>query len=64
MGDGLGNFIAFFGLVCVAVTLGAVGLHDWLKDDAIRSDSPIEPRIELVVRDNQVDTIYVYELKK
>jgi hypothetical protein len=31
----------------------------WL-DDAIRSFTPIEPEIELVIKNNVVDTIYVY----
>jgi len=64
MGDGLGNIIAFIAFLAVAVTLGGVWVHDWLKGDAIKSNTRIEPRIELVVRDNHVDTIYVYELKK
>jgi hypothetical protein len=38
-------------------------LVDWLFiDDAIHSTVPIVPEIKLVVKDNIVDTVYVYRL--
>ena len=31
--------------------------------DGIKSNKPIIPKIELIIKDNKVDTLYVYELK-
>lgn len=51
-------------VMCIFIGLACWGLWeiiDWLWiDDAIRSTTPITPEIELVVKDNIVDTIYVY----
>lgn len=63
----MGNFnevistLIVFG-ICVGLALwGFWALVDWLWIDvAIRSTTPITPEIELVVKDNVVDTIYVY----
>ncbi len=53
--------IVFLCIVCVLIFWGGYELVDWLFiDDSIRSEKIIEPEIELVVRDNVVDTIYVY----
>lgn len=48
------------------VALGVIGAvafiaAEVLADDAIRVRQPITPRIELVVENNVVDTVYVYE---
>lgn len=32
--------------------------------DGIKSKTPIIPKIELVIENNKVDTLYVYELKQ
>ena len=30
--------------------------------DRIKSHEPIEPKIELVIKNNKVDTLYIYEV--
>lgn len=41
-----------------------IGLYGYLfEPQTIKSEKPIQPRLELYVKDNQVDTLYVYELK-
>ena len=51
---GLGVFIA----LCI---WGCWELFDYFFiDDAIRSSQLIVPQIELIVKDNVIDTIYVY----
>ena len=50
-------FCVFCGLAC----WGLWEIIDWLWiDDAIRSTKPITPEIELVVKNNTIDTVYVY----
>ena len=56
----LGN-IMFLGAVIVLIIWGCWELIDWLFiDNAIRSTKPITPEIELIVKNNIIDTIYVY----
>jgi len=59
--NGVISTLIVFG-ICIGLALwGVWALVDWLWiDDAIRSATPITPEIELVVKDNVVDTIYVY----
>lgn len=49
----------------IVVGMAIVGLiwaiASFFTSDDIRSDKPIKPRIELVIKDNTVDTIYVYK---
>jgi hypothetical protein len=57
----LGEAIVFLCVMSVLIFWGGYELVDWLFiDDAIRSTTPITPEIELVVKDNVVDTVYVY----
>jgi hypothetical protein len=59
--DGLVSTLVGFGIVIALAVWGCWELIDWIWiDDAIRSTTPIVPEIELVVKDNVVDTIYVY----
>jgi hypothetical protein len=64
--DGIGNALGqMFGcLIIIIVVLGIAvlgfGGYTVFKDDAIKSDHPIKPQIELVVKNNKVDTLYVY----
>ena len=61
IGKGLGTAIVVLCVCCVLVFWGGYELVDWLFiDDAIRTTELIEPEIELVVKDNVVDTVYVY----
>jgi hypothetical protein len=53
-------FIAF-GVIVMCILWGCWELIDWLFiDDAIRTSKPIVPEIELTVKDNVIDTVYVY----
>jgi hypothetical protein len=59
--DGLVPTLVGFGIVIALAVWGCWELIDWIWiDDAIRSTTPIVPEIELVVKDNVVDTVYVY----
>lgn len=61
IGKGLGTVIVVLCIFCVVVFWGGWELIDWLFiDDVIRTTEPITPEIELVVKDNVVDTVYVY----
>jgi hypothetical protein len=51
-------------IFCFCVGLAVWGIYElidffWI-DDAIRSEHIITPHIELVIENNEVDTIYVY----
>lgn len=57
----LGEVILFLCVVAIIFGGGTVYLFNkWNKNDAIRSSTIITPEIELVIKDNVVDTIYVY----
>ena len=59
--DGLISALIIFGVLIGAALWGAWELIDWLFiDDAIKVSKPITPEIELIVKDNVVDTLYVY----
>jgi hypothetical protein len=60
--DGFVSVLVGFGMVIVLAIWGIWGLIDlfFISED-IRSDKPIKPEIELVIRDNKVDTVYVYK---
>lgn len=56
---------AFVGCAVVgAVIVGAAwGTVELITDDEVRVREPMKPsRIELVVEDNVVDTVFVYEI--
>jgi hypothetical protein len=54
------GFGLFIGLGCWAI----FSMIDYFFIfDGIKSETPIEPKIELVIKDNKVDTLYVYEIK-
>ena len=58
---------AFYGLLVTGLAIGAVvvgliwGGVAFFTEDDIRVREPLVPRIELVVEDNVVDTVFVYE---
>jgi hypothetical protein len=64
--DGLGNALGqMFGcLITIAAVsvIGCIGFtgYYFFKDDTITSEHPIKPQIELVIKNNKVDTLYVY----
>lgn len=50
------------GALLVLALWGAWELVDWLWiEDTIRSTKPLVPRIELIIENNTVDTVYVYD---
>jgi hypothetical protein len=63
--DGLVPALIGFGAFCVLVIWGIWSLIDWIWiDDAIKSPTPIVPEMEFIVKDNIVDTLYVYRNPK
>jgi len=55
--------LIWFGALIILAIWGCWELVDWLFiDEAIRSTIPIVPKIELVIKNNVVDTVYVYRL--
>ena len=53
--------LILFGAFIVLAIWGCWGLIDYLWiDDAIRSSKIIIPEMELVIKNNVVDTVYVY----
>jgi hypothetical protein len=53
--------LIWLGAFIILAIWGCWELIDWLWiDDAIRSTKPITPEIELVIKNNVVDTVYVY----
>jgi len=64
LGKDLFDAIIFLCVFSVLVFWGGWELIDWLFiDDAIRTNTPIIPELELVVKNNVVDTVYVYRVK-
>jgi hypothetical protein len=59
--DGVFTALVVGGLFIGLSVWGAWELIDWIFiDDAIRTTSPMVPEIELIIKDNKVDTLYVY----
>jgi hypothetical protein len=59
--DGLVSGLITIGVLIIVVIWGGWELIDWLFiDDAIKVTEPIVPELEIIVKDNVVDTLYVY----
>ncbi len=59
--DGLFTYLILFGAAIVLAIWGIIGLIDWIwVDDGFRVDKPVTPEVELIIKDNKVDTVYVY----
>ena len=53
--------LIWFGAIIVLGIWGGWELVDYyFIDDAIRTTEPIKPEIQLIIKDNIVDSIYVY----
>lgn len=53
--------LIWFGAFIVLMLWGAWELVDWLWiDDSIKVSKPIVPEIQLIIKDNVVDTLYIY----
>lgn len=59
--DGLVSGLITIGILIVVVIWGGWELIDWLFiDDVIKVTEPLVPELEIIVKDNVVDTLYVY----
>lgn len=59
----------FFGLIITFLVIFFIttGISVWLylnKPAIIKSETPIKPEIELIIENNQVDTLYIYKKDK
>lgn len=56
--------LVLFGALIMGAIWGCWELIDWLWiDDAIKVTEPLNPELEIIVKDNVVDTLYVYRLE-
>jgi hypothetical protein len=61
--SGMFTVLIIFGAVIVLAIWGCWELIDYIWiDDAIKVSKPIIPTIELIIKNNQIDTLYVYRL--
>ena len=64
--DGIGNALGqMFGCLIAIIVILAIGFigstcYYFFGDGAIKTTRPIKPQIELVIKNNKVDTLYVY----
>lgn len=59
--DGIVETLIVFGIMIILAIWGSWELIDWLFiDDVIESTTLITPEIKLVIKNNMVDTVYVY----
>lgn len=59
--NGVFTALVVGGLFIGLVLWGAWELIDLIFiDDAIKTTSPLVPEIELIIKDNKIDTLYVY----
>lgn len=62
--EGLVPGLIIIGILICLILWGSWELIDLLFiDDAIRVSKPIVPELELVVKDNVIDTVYVYRFE-
>lgn len=60
--DGIVTILITFGILIGVSIWGFWELVDWLFiDDSIRVTKPLIPKLELIIVDNVIDTIYVYQ---
>jgi hypothetical protein len=65
IGEKFGQMVIVLCVICIGITGAITLLVCWISgDSAIRTTERIKPDIELVVKDNRVDTIYIYKVKK
>ena len=59
--NGLGIVLVISGLIIACTFWAGFEIADWLFiDDVIKSTEPITPEIEIIVKDNVIDTLYLY----
>lgn len=57
--DLIGIF-TFFIIIGVLIGLSVWGIWEYGHDDTIKVHEPLTPEIQLIVKDNVVDTLYIY----
>lgn len=61
MFDGLFTGLILIGVAIVLVLWGGWEIIDWLFiDDSIKVSAPLVPEIEITIKNNIADTIYIY----
>lgn len=64
----LGQFLRFYFWSSFLICIILLGLHYWLSDSSsgatIRSEKLITPDLEITVKNNVPDTIYIYRETK
>lgn len=62
--EGIGTGLSLVAFILLVFGIGiGIGTMALLDDGKIKSKTRIEPQIELIINNNQVDTLFVYELK-
>ena len=66
MSNPLSDLFKFFTFIVVVLLflLGYIFVYLYTNRNKIESDSIITPETKLIIKDNKVDTIYVYKLPK
>jgi hypothetical protein len=60
--NGLATGLIFIGVIAMAFLWGCWELIDWLFIfDGIESETLITPEIKITVKDNVIDTLYIYK---
>lgn len=56
--------LIYIGAFFMALIFGVFYLINYLffYDNSIKSDKLLTPKIELIIKENKVDTIYIYKL--
>jgi hypothetical protein len=65
IGQGIGQAFFAVGIFCAvlaAIIMGAIWF--FVSSDEIKSEKRIEPKIELIIKDNKVDTLFIYKEPK
>ena len=54
--------LIYLGEAIASVIIGSIWFITWLaSDESIKSNKPIKPEIQLVIKNNKVDTLYIYK---
>lgn len=66
MFDGIGNFLLFIwygflitGVLSIILTIFLIFM--FIKNPCIKTNKLIKPKIELVIKNNKIDTLYIYK---
>lgn len=65
IGQGIASMFIAVGVFCsvvVAIIMGTIWF--FVSSDEIKSEKRIEPKIELIIKNNKVDTLFIYKEPK